>query len=86
MFYLCKMKEKEIVISKEEQELIFKGIRPENMDYNVFKRAKKDIDRATKRHLGGKFFHISVSNKSIMGINPGAKGTYVRTEKKRYDK
>lgn len=84
--YLEDTTKKEITITEEERDLIFKGIRPESMDYTVYKVAKRDIDRATKRYLGGKFKHISVSLKSIMGVTPEVKGTYVRTEPKRYDK
>lgn len=80
-----KRKTVEITITEEEQALIFKGIKPENMDYRVFKVARRDIQRATKRYLGGKFSHISVSLKSIMGVNPEVKGTYIRDTKKRYE-
>lgn len=50
----------EVVITAEEQELIFKGIRPEGMRHDVFSKVRKDLDRATKLYKGGKYKHISV--------------------------
>lgn len=78
-------KHKEIKVTEQQRELIFKGIKPDDMDYQVFRQARKDIQRATRRYLGGKFKHISVSLGSIMGINPEVKGTYSRDSKKRYE-
>lgn len=72
---------KEIKVTAEEQELIFKGIRPEDMDKNVFKKVRKDMQKAYKMYKGGQFKHISVNlNPTLFPAE--AKGTYVRTEPK----
>lgn len=49
----------EITITAEEQELIFKGVRPEGMRYDVFQKVRKDLDRATRLYKGGKYKHLS---------------------------
>jgi hypothetical protein len=49
----------EITVTAEEQELIFKGIRPEGMRYDVFSKVRKDLAKATKLYKGGKYKHIS---------------------------
>lgn len=72
---------KEIKVTAEEQELIFKGIRPEDMDKNVFKKVRKDMQKAYRMYKGGQFKHISVNlNPTLFPAE--AKGTYIRTEPK----
>jgi hypothetical protein len=72
---------KEIKVTAEEQELIFKGIRPEDMDKNVFKKVRKDMQKAYRMYKGGQFKHISVNlNPTLFPTE--AKGTYIRTESK----
>ena len=72
---------KEIKVTAEEQELIFKGIRPEDMDKNVFKKVRKDMQKAYRMYKGGQFKHISVNlNPTLFPAE--AKGTYIRTESK----
>ena len=79
------MKEKEVKVSEEEQQLIFKNIRPKGMDYLVFKKVRKDLNRALKMYLGGKFKHISVVNNPILNGKIEAKGTYINNSKKRFE-
>ncbi len=76
---------KEVKITQEERDLIFKGVRPEGMNYEVFKQARKDLKRALKRYKGGQFKHVSVNldPKYAGMIEP--KGTYTRTTKKKYE-
>jgi len=82
------MKEKEeeqkIEVTAEEQELIFKGIRPEGMDYKVFRQVRKELNKAQKLYLGGQYKHISI-NLNPKLYNVETKGTYTRTESKRYE-
>jgi len=83
------MKEKEnkqeVTVTAEEQQLIFKGIRPKDMDYEVFRKVRKDLRKATKLYLGGKFKHVSVNlNPKLTEVK--SMGTYIRTEKKRWEK
>jgi len=54
------VKKVEITVTAEEQEMIFKGTRPENMRYDVFCKVRKDLDRATRLYKGGKYKHVSV--------------------------
>lgn len=53
-------KKVEITVTAEEQEMIFKGIRPEGMRYDVFDKVRNDLKRATKLYKGGKYKHLSV--------------------------
>lgn len=71
----------EIVVTAEEQELVFKGIRPKNMDYEVFKKVRKDLAKATKRYLGGQFIHISTNTNPMYDNSIDVKGTYVKDKK-----
>ena len=65
------MDEEEVVtkpaLSDEEVDLIFKGIRPEGMDYNVFKYYKKLTNVYTKQKLRGTFKHVSSWMEPIAG-------------------
>lgn len=80
-----KPKKREIKVTAEEQELIFKGIRPENMEQEVFKKVRKDLQRAKKIYSGGQYKHVAVNlNPKLYQVE--SKGTYVRTEPKRYEK
>ena len=76
------MKEdKEIKVTSEEQQLIFKGIRPVGMDFTVFRKVRKDLNKSLKMYLGGQFKHVSVNlNTKLTEIK--SKGTYIRTEPK----
>lgn len=75
------MKEREIKVTAEEQELIFKGIRSENMEQEVFKKVRKDMQKAYRMYKGGQFKHISVNlNPTLFPTE--SKGTYIRTESK----
>lgn len=70
---------KEIKVTAEEQELIFKGIRPEGMDVKVFKKVRKDMQKAYNMYKGGQFKHISVNlNPTLFPVE--AKGTYIKTK------
>lgn len=53
------VKTKEIVVTVEEQMEVFSGKRPEGMDYDVYRKVRKDLDRATKLYKGGKYKHLS---------------------------
>lgn len=78
----------EITITAEEQELIFSGTRPEGMRYDVFRKVRKDLAKATKLYKGGKYKHISTVSPHMVGFKdmPIAQGTYVRTEPRRHEK
>ena len=76
---MVKSKVKEIKVTAEEQELIFKGIRPENMDKDVFKKVRKDMQKAYKLYKGGQFKHISVNLNPVL-FPVEAKGTYIKTK------
>jgi len=64
---------REITITKEEQHLLMQGIRPENMDFSVFKAARKEVQDSVRRYLGGQFVWITTDN-SPMRLG---KGTYI---------
>ena len=74
-------KVKEISITQEERDLIFKGIRPKEMDYEVFKQARKEVQRAYKRYKGGQFYHLSVNLDPRFNNQLEPKGTYLATPK-----
>lgn len=81
----------EITITAEEQELIFSGTRPEGMRYDVFRKVRKDLAKATKLYKGGKYKHISVwtdYSKDVDKVTIPIKktNTYVRTEQRRHEK
>jgi hypothetical protein len=82
-----KVEKIEITVTAEEQELIFQGIRPEGMRYDVFRKVRKDLAKATKLYKGGKYKHISTVSPHMMGFKdmPEAQGTYVRTEPRRHE-
>jgi len=53
---------KEIKLSEEEIDLIFKGIRPENMGYEEFKNHRKGLKRfITKYTKEGRMWFLSSS-------------------------
>lgn len=80
-----KEKVEEVSISVEDRNTVFKGIRPDDMDYNVFRQVRKDIEIARKRYLGGQFKHISVNFDPMFKDSIDVKGTYVRNTNKRYE-
>lgn len=45
--------------SDEEVDLISKGIRPDSMDYNIFKYYRKLANNYVKVYLKGKYKHVS---------------------------
>ena len=49
----------EITVTAEEQELIFKGTRPEGMRFDVYSKVRRDLDRAVRLYKGGKYKHLS---------------------------
>jgi len=82
------MGEVKVKVTAEEQELIFRGIRPKNMLKEVYKQVRNDMKKHLKYRLNhGKYLHISVgyiqtepelaTGDSPKVINVG-KGTYVR--------
>ena len=77
----------EVLVTAEEQMTVFTGKRPESMDYRVFRKVRKDLNKSLKLYLGGKYKHISVvlPNMSNFKDMPEAKGTYVRTELRRHE-
>lgn len=76
---------KEVVVSKEDRDLVFKGIRPEGMDYLVFKQVRKELKIASDRYKGGQFKHISVNLGSNMSEKINPLGTYYKDTNKRYE-
>lgn len=73
------MEKEEIIITADEQELIFRGVRPEGMRKDVFKVARKRLQRNVRLHLGGKFMHISKLTVPMDKVEQ--KGTYIRKDK-----
>jgi len=51
---------KEYELTQEDIDTIFTGKRPEGMDYNIYKVARSQLNRATKQYLKGRMFHKSV--------------------------
>ena len=80
-----KSKKEEIKVTAEEQLLIFKGVRPEEMDQVVFNKVRKDLNKSKKLYSKGKYKHFSVNLGVPIEERP-AQGTYVRTEPKRWEK
>lgn len=76
---------KEVTVTAEEQELIFKGVRPENMNYEVFKKVRKDLKKTLNIYKGGQYKHVSV-NTSLNFSKIEGKGTYIRTEPKKWQR
>ena len=74
----------EIKVTAEEQELVFKGIRPETMEYAVYRQVRKELQKAQKLYSGGQFKHISINLNPKM-YNVESKGTYIRTEPRRHE-
>lgn len=81
------MNKETISVSAEEQEMVFSGIRPEGMRQDVFKKVRKDLDKAIKLYKGGKYKHVSFVNPLMKGFKdiPEGKGTYVRTKPRRHE-
>ena len=79
-----KEKKVEIKITAEEQQLILKGIRPEGIDYNVFKKVRKDMEKALKMYLGGQFKHVSV-NYDVKLPEVRSQWTYRRKTPRRHE-
>ena len=71
-------KPKEVSISVEDRNLIFKGIRPDGMNYEVFKRVRKDLNKALNRYKGGRFKHISINTDPMFSSKIESKGTYTK--------
>lgn len=46
-------------VTEEQSELILKGIRPKDMDYDTFKNYRKIMDKTIQNRLEGRFFFIS---------------------------
>ena len=46
-------------ITDEELDLIFKGIRPEDVDFELYKGIRRSFRKALNKHLKGKFMFIS---------------------------
>jgi hypothetical protein len=46
-------------LSEEDKDLLLKGIRPEWMNIETFKKVRKDIQTALKQYRKGKFVYIS---------------------------
>ena len=63
-------------LSPEEIDLLVKGIRPEGMDFIVFKKLRTLMNKTIKKHLKGKLFYKSVH----MEVVPQEDGTnkYIR--------
>jgi len=83
----------EITVTAEEQEQVFKGQRPERMNFDVYRKVRSDLKKATKLYLGGKIIFKSkrlflkseiAKIKERDGIDPSdIKGkTYIRTTPK----
>ena len=51
---LKKQEVQEIVVTADEQELVFKGIRPEGMNFQVYRKVRSDLNKTVKLYLGGK--------------------------------
>ena len=76
----------EVKISEEEQVLILKGIRPEGMSQEVFRKVRKNMNKAVKLYKKGKYKHISVNLDPMYDGSIEVKGTYKREEPRRHEK
>ena len=77
------LKNEEVTVTTEEQQMVFKGIRPEGMRYDVFRKVRKDLQKATRLYLGGQFKHVAVNLNPKLG-EVESKGTYYRTGPRRH--
>ena len=55
-----------------------------NYTQEVYRQVRKELQKGQKLYLGGQFKHIAVNLNPQM-YNVESKGTYVRTEPKRYE-
>ena len=62
--------------SQEQIDLITKGVRPEDMDYEEFKTLRAEINKMLKGYLKGRVFHKSSWVEEI----PGTKYIYKKTK------
>lgn len=46
-------------LTREEIDCIFAGIRPKDMDFELFKKLRKNMKHGLKGYLKGKYFFIS---------------------------
>ena len=79
-----KMSEEEVIekptLSDEAVDSIFKGVRPEGMEYNVFKYYQRLANNYTKQKLKGTFKHVSSWIEPIEGTKDFIRktSTYVK--------
>ncbi len=50
-----------VEITREERDLILRGIRPEGMDYDVFRKVRKNMQSFLKMYKKGR--HVNTSGK-----------------------
>lgn len=60
-----------VELTKEDIDKIFCGVRPANMDYETFKKLRKEMKRGLKGYLKGKYFFISTALKPGEGNTEG---------------
>lgn len=53
------VKEVEIKVSQEQVLQVLAGTRPIDMEYNVFKQVRKDINKQLKSYKKGRMMHLS---------------------------
>lgn len=56
-------------LTKDEIDSIFSGVRPEGMDFEVFKKLRKEMKHGLKGYLKGKYFFLSTT------LKPGENNT-----------
>jgi hypothetical protein len=77
---------RKLMVSKEDQEAIFKGLRPRSLDYNDFIAIKNFLNREAKKHKKGTLVHQSKVSDELwdkyiadMEFKPKQRGnTYVK--------
>lgn len=76
---------KEKKISPKEISLIYKGIRPEGVDKELFKSVSKELKKLLKEYKKGEMVHLSKMSPSLWESLGGKRGlqkgaTYIKKE------
>ncbi len=71
-------------VSKEEIDSIVSGVRPRDMDFELFKKLRKELKAGIKGYLKGRYFFISSTLKPNENGTEGLvrhTATYIKDEK-----
>lgn len=78
------VKDEAPVLSQEDVDLIFKGIRPDNMEYEAFRYYRRIASAYYKQKLKGNFIHVSSWMEPIEGTKEFIRktSTYIKPKEK----